>query len=56
MEDPLEKDWHAVIKIALHDLYNMPEKDLEAHDDVLHIQNELYNVGGEVGEVPGACA
>lgn len=45
VEDPSEKDWHVVIKIASRDLYNMPEKELEGHDDVLYIQNELYDVG-----------
>lgn len=39
VEDPLEKDWHAIIKTVSRDLYNVPENDLEAHNDVLYIQN-----------------
>lgn len=44
VEDPLQKDWHVVIKIAPYDLHNILEKDLEAHDDVISSQNEAYSV------------
>lgn len=44
VKDPLEKDWHVIIKDAPRDLYNMPEKDSEAHDGVICSQNEAYSV------------
>lgn len=44
VEDPLEKDWHVIIKNAPRNLYSMPEKDSEAHDGVICSQNKAYSV------------
>lgn len=44
VEGPFNKDWHVVIGNTTRDLYNMPEKDSEAHVEVICGQNRFYNI------------